>query len=407
MAVANQSAQYRWYMTSVACFVIPGGIQSVLFPWLILVQLQESAGRLGIAQTLSMLPGLVIILFAGLVADRVGSRRILIIVHILAAIPVIGLAVLLLLGYLYYPVLLIYAFVAGAIGTFSQPARDALLNQVAGNQIQRTVTISLGITFSAQVIGYGLASQADRYGPVLLLLIQAGMLLFGGWAAFKLNAGQERGSVGGKSWQQIKEGLLIVRQSTRMWPAFLLTTAQSIFFAGTFVVTLPLMVRTTYGGSSEDMALVFTAVMAGTIVTTFLLVKLGGIRNQGLALLLALGAGGLVIFSLYFQPPYVLFLFEIFIWGLLGGIVMAMSRTILQEAAPASHRARILSIFSLANMGGMPLGALMMGYSAEYWGVEGAVLLAMTGILVSVLCVGLFTQLRKVGPWAGPDAGQI
>jgi MFS-type transporter involved in bile tolerance (Atg22 family) len=92
---------------------------------------------------------------------------------------------------------------------------------------------------------------------------------------------------------------------------------------------------------------------------------------------------------------------------MLGGIVMAMSRTILQEAAPASHRARILSIFSLANMGGMPLGALIMGFAAEYWGVEGAVLVAMTGILVSVLGVGLFTQLRRIGPWIGSGPGEL
>lgn len=394
-------------MTSVACFVIPGGIQSVLFPWLIVVQLQESAMGLGVAQTMSMLPGLVLILFAGLIADRVGSRRILVTVHVLAALPVFTLAILIVQGYLYYPVLLVYAFVAGAIGAFSQPARDALLSQVAGDQVQRTVTISLGITFAAQIVGYGLASQADVHGPVVLLLIQASLLLSGAWAAFKLTPSPVGERVEGKSWQQIREGLLIVYQSSRMWPAFLLTSAQSVFFAGTFIVTLPLMVRDAYGGTSADMAIVFGSVMIGTIVTTLLLVRLGGIRHQGMALLVALGMGALVLFSLYFKPPYFVFLLAIFLWGMLGGIVMAMSRTILQEAAPASHRARILSIFSLANLGGMPLGALLMGYSAEYWGIQGAVLVAMAGILGAVFCVGLFTELRRVGPWVDPLPGNL
>jgi MFS family permease len=214
----SKSSDYNWYMLAVGGFVIPGGIQTVLFPWLIVVELQESAERLGIAQTASMLPGLVIILFAGLVADRVGSRKILIVVHILAALPVLLLALLIFNGYLFYPVLLIYALLAGTIGSFSQPARDALLNQVAGNQIQRTVTVSLGITFAAQIVGFALASQADRYGAVMLLIVQAMILLFGGWAAFKLNkVPSERMPAGGK-WQQIREGLMIVYHSERMWP---------------------------------------------------------------------------------------------------------------------------------------------------------------------------------------------
>jgi len=57
--------QFFWYMAGVTSFVIPMGIQTILFPWLVAVQLQESADRLGIAQMSTQLPGLFLILFGG------------------------------------------------------------------------------------------------------------------------------------------------------------------------------------------------------------------------------------------------------------------------------------------------------------------------------------------------------
>ena len=48
------------------CFLLgTGGIQSVLFPWLIAVYLQESPTRVGIAQMAGLLPMLFLVLFGG------------------------------------------------------------------------------------------------------------------------------------------------------------------------------------------------------------------------------------------------------------------------------------------------------------------------------------------------------
>ncbi len=49
----------------------------ILFPWLGTVQLNESADRLGIAQMMTQLPGVVLILMGGLLADKIDPRKIL------------------------------------------------------------------------------------------------------------------------------------------------------------------------------------------------------------------------------------------------------------------------------------------------------------------------------------------
>ena len=57
-----------------------------------------------------------------------------------------------------------------------------------------------------------------------------------------------------------------------------------------------------------------------------------------------------------------------------------MGRTLLQEHAPASHRARIMSLYQFGFMGGVPIGAVLTGYMARFLG------LAVTS-LVPVLIV--------------------
>jgi len=77
----------RWYLTSTAFFLVPGGIQQVLFPWLVAVYLLESPMRLGIAQMAGQLPMLFLILWGGLLGDRLDQRRLLIFLHMVMVAP--------------------------------------------------------------------------------------------------------------------------------------------------------------------------------------------------------------------------------------------------------------------------------------------------------------------------------
>ena len=78
---------------------------------------------------------------------------------------------------------------------------------------------------------------------------------------------------------------------------------------------------------------------------------------------------------------------------------MTMSRTIVQEASPPEYLARIMSVFSLALMGGMPLGSLMMGYLIGAWGPLNAALVPVTGVLLSLLVIGLRSDLWRMRPF--------
>ena len=57
------------------------------------------------------------------------------------------------------------------------------------------------------------------------------------------------------------------------------------------------------------------------------------------------------------EIPHYGFLMIVFSWGLASGISIAMSRSIVQDAAPKEKLARVLSIYQLGFMAGAPIGA--------------------------------------------------
>ena len=76
---------------------------------------------------------------------------------------------------------------------------------------------------------------------------------------------------------------------------------------------------------------------------------------------------------------------------------MSMGRTIMQEAASDEFRARIMSVFWLANMGGMPVGALLMGFCTEYLGVLYGFLMAAVGMWGASITVITFGNSDEKG----------
>ena len=78
------------------------------------------------------------------------------------------------------------------------------------------------------------------------------------------------------------------------------------------------------------------------------------------------------------------------------GVGSSMSRTIVQAAAPKSHLARILSVFSMATMIGGPIGSLVIGFLIEDIGILNAVLIPPSALVVVWLGLLIFTDLWKI-----------
>ncbi len=398
-AVPNRPLQ--WYLASTAFFLIPGGIQIVLFPWLVAVFLMESPVRVGLAQMAQQLPMVLLILWGGVIGDRVDQRRLLIGLQSALVIPPLVMAVLVRADLVVYQVLIVWALIGGTFAAFAQPARDALLNRVAGSDIQRVVMLAVGVQFGVQIVGFGIGSTAEWLGAAPVLVMQALIMLIAAVATTRIPklpppAPRARASV----LKEVSEGLAIVWRSETIRPAVLQVAAVGVFFAGSYLVILPLMVRDIYGGSAGGIALVFAANMLGTCTMIVMLMRYGGLERPGRALILGSFVSIAILSLLALELPEWGFYLVVYLWGLCGGISMTMSRSIVQEASPESHRARVMSVYSLGMMGGMPIGSLALGFCVELLGARLAVLVPATGMLCVVILLIFRSRLwhvRRVG----------
>ena len=375
-----------WYLVSSASFVIPLGVGQLLLPWLLAIYLEESATRIGLAQMIAQLPVVVLVLWGGWLGDRMDQRRLLIYLTGIMAIPPLVFAATFYWGSVTYLVVVLYSVIMGCFMAFVQPARDALVNRVAGQRIQQVVTITVGLQWGVQIIGFAIGSTADFVGPTILLLL---ISLFMGAAMMAVKLIPPLEEIENEATDgivsQIKDGLRIAWSNLKIRTAMLQILALAVFFSGAYLVLLPVMIRELYGGGSLGLAGGFGFNLAGTVLATLVLMKTGRIRYPGRALIF--GTLFSCSFLLTLTLPLVdwLFYLILFFWGAGGGLIVIMSRSIVQENAPDTHRARIMSIFSLAMMGGSPIGSLLMGLLIDQVGVHMATLFPVIGMIITAL----------------------
>ncbi len=373
-----------------------------MFAWLVTIVLNESPVMVGVAQLALLFPATLLMLVGGSLADRLGGKRVAVVSQTLAVFPLGTLAIFLLLDQLSFGFMIVYAIAIGSLQAFVTPARDGLLNSVAQGNIQRTVVKVTLIQFLVQMGGFILAGTADAIGGFLIIATQTAIVAGGTLALGRLPHQRETDiRLAAEPWfpalaRSIKNGFATVWSNPSMRMVVIQNVAMGICFMGSYVVTIPLLIRERYDGSSEDLAFVNLVNSAGLVMTILAQLILREIRHKGNALLLAHGIGALflAIASLGFDFPF--FLTCMFLWGACGGVAMSMSRTIMQEEAPNDQRGSVMSFFSFSFMGAGPIGALLWGFIAEYIGPQIALFVACSMMFVIVLCITTLAKRRGV-----------
>ena len=373
---------------------MPHGILEVFFPYLVAIYLAQPAERVGLAQMTMLLPGLGLLLVAGVIADRIDRRRMLVILQVINIVPVSGLLVALWFGQLTYTVILIFALASGTATAFVQPALDAMLNRVSGSDIQRAVTTTVGLMYGMNLVGYLVASRVDQLGVTPILFFYLFIVGIGAWLCTRLPSAPPPSATPRRPpLIEIAEGIRVVLGSKRMLPPALMFAFGGLFLGGPYAVLVPLMLRDLYEGRASDIAFAFIAFIVGGAASTAGLVQTGGVNHPGRALVGGYLISGIALLIWSAHVPYWGFLIAITFWGFGGGICLSMGRTIMQETAPPSHRARAMSVYYLGGMGMAPLGSLATGYLVSATSLLRTSLVCALGTFAFCLLIVLCTSI--------------
>ncbi len=397
------------YLLATSTWFLAFGMQSVTFAWLVTIVLREPAELVGWAQTALLLPGMLLILLAGALADRLGPDRQALWAQLFGALTPWVLILAIQLDALSYPVMILYAVLMGCAQAFVTPARDGLLNHVAENKVQRTVLLTSFFQFGCQILGYAIAAFADDIGAQTVMALQSVFLLVGVFAYWQIRT---RGVVAAlpkpsiSVWHGVMEGAKTIAQSSVMRMVVVQNVAMACFFMGSFIVSFPLVVREVFDGSSGNLGLLNAFNSAGLVLTIVIMLRVGYVRRAGRALIFFQGLGSVVLVASGLVDDFVTFVFLIFCWGLCGGVAMPMSRTLMQELAPSAQRSRVMSFYAFSFMGAGPLGTLFCGYLSEHFGPQMAIQIAGTAMLTVTLTIALTSRLWQTD-FNDPAAAEV
>lgn len=386
---------YPLFLANSAAWFSSFGISQAMVAWLVVGELGAGDEVTGIVQASAMAPSLLLIFIGGQTADHKDPRRMLLVLHLLAALPPLALAFGVYSGLLSVSYLILCSLLLGACTPFGMPAREILLWRIGKANIERAVTGMVMVQFGFQAAGMRLADFASSVGSVPILLVQALLMLVGLPAGARLPKSPPRKPDAGRaSSSEIFAGLGIVWNSELRW-VWVLTLGVGLFFGGSYWTVTPLMLRE-LTGSADGVGGLLSMFQVGTMIGSVALLLRGGVRRKGLAMAGAIMVGACALLVLGRGLSYPGMLAANLVWGLGGAVFLNMGRTLFQLRAPAAERARVLAMNFFGFLATAPLGAMLSGFISGQIGPLHTLSLLGLAMLLLVGTVVLVSPLTRM-----------
>lgn len=397
---ALKSRNYRLYFFGQGISLVGTWMAAVAQQWLLYPTLTNNKSLLGVASAVNAVPTIVLLLFAGVIADRTDRRIGILIQQILYALVTFALFLLVSSGTIQVWHVFMATFLVGAVFAFDMPTRQALMIELVDKKhIASAIALNTGIFNTARVIGPTVAglliarsgiATAFFINGVSFIAVIASVLLMNIPRYIKI---EQSDSV----WRQLKSGALYIREHQHIWTPLLILFLLSLS-TGPLVTFLPVFANDIFRVGEVGFGLLQAAFGFGAVVGSFGFSKLyQTIKDKhrflaGLLIIISLSMAG---FS--YTPLFIFALLAIFLGGWAGATLMTFVRTAVHEHVPNHLRGRLVSYYSLVLIGGTPVGALFGSMGVGTIGIRLTVFLSALffGITTLILTINLDKRYIK------------
>ncbi|RJQ55954.1 MAG: MFS transporter [Actinobacteria bacterium] len=355
---------------------------------LIVFVLNGTAITVGLVNFASTLPVFFLSLPAGVLADHVDRRRLLIWAQVLLLIQALVLGYLTQSGLITVVSLSAIVFAAGLVTSFMFPAWQAMLpDLVPKRNLMNAIALNSAQFQSARFIGPAIASLIlARIGYAEVFYINGLSFLAVIAALAVIRPKQEMRPRGEESVLQILTGGLRYARENTCVAVYLGTVAVVTLFGFFYVYLLPVIAKE-FGVGPDGLGYLMAASGLGALAGALFVARLphearkDRLVKAGLVVLGAL----LLVFAVSPSP----LLSSLLLVGVGGSFMFVTSsaNTAIQSMVPGHIRGRIMALFVLSFMGLMPFSSLLGGFIAEHLGtsvaigISGLALLAHGGLL--------------------------
>ena len=390
------SFNYRTWAAGAIVSNVGTWMQRTAQDWIVLTELtHNNATAVGIVTAFQFAPQLVLLPVTGLAADRIDRRKLLFATQALMGLLALGLGLLTLAGIVRIWHVYFFALLLGCVTAFDSPARQAFVSDLVDERdLPNAVALNATSFHIARLIGpavAGILISAIGSGWVFLINAASFLAVLGSLAILRrADLRPSRALAGAKA--RFADGLRYVRQRPTLQVIFVM-----LFFVCTFGLNFPIFVSTmsvtVFKKGAGEFGLL-TSVMAVGSVTGALLSA--GREDPGVRLLVIAAAGfGTALATAALMPSYWLFAFALVFVGASAQTFTVTANSTVQVSTEPGLRGRVLALFLAIALGGMPVGAPILGWVADTYGPRWAVGVGAAGALVATLVALTFLATRR------------
>ncbi len=366
------SRPFRLLWLNTFSFMIVNGVQRFAFLWLAL----EISDRSIVLGAVSFALGAPILLFslpAGVLIDRLDRRLVLFGSQIFGLVGSLLAAVLIWAGAMSIGLALAFAFVLGAAVAIGQPARQAIVPTIVEpRRLMNAITLTSTSQNLSQLAGPAIGGVSIAiWGIGGSFAVQAVVLAVGLLALIPLHlpAVTTQAATLKRRWlTDLAGGLRFVAETPNIRALMILLVVSALLAGGPWGTLLPKLAKDELGADALGTSMLFATMGVGTLVASLALASIGQLKNAGGWFMFALIIASAMMVGLGLIKVYAIVLGLMFITGISAGCFMNLNQTLIQAHSPHVFMGRVMSIYTLCFMGGMPLGGLLAGFGAEFVG---------------------------------------
>jgi MFS family permease len=408
MFAALRVRNYRLFASGQVVSNVGTWMQRIAQDWLVLELSGYNPVALGIAASLQFLPTLFLTLWAGVLADRVDKRKLLILVQFGMALCALALGLLDVSGIVQLWHVYLLCLVFGVFTAFDPPVRQSFVGEMVGRvHLANAVALNSSTFNLARILGPAIAGVMIIWtGTGWVFLVNAVSTLAVIYGLFRMNPAElHRNAVTTSRRGQLMEGLRYVRGRPDIMAVLVLVFCVSTF-AFTFFTTLAIAAANVFHREADGYGLLSTLLAVGSFAGALLAVRRSTRRKPGLGLLV--GAGfmfGLFEIVVGVMPTYLAFGLALIPCGLAMMTFMNTANSTIQLSTAPEMRGRVMALYMLVFIGGNPVGAPMTGWmAAEFGGRSPFIIGGAIAVLSTVVCGWILArrggiQVRSRLPW--------
>jgi len=386
-----QYHDFRFLITSTFFTSAGNWIQQVTLGWLA-YEYTNSAFLTGAVTGIRALPFLFMGPIAGVITDRMDRKRLLIAVHLLLSLLGLSFALLIYSGNLQTWHIFVFSMLSGAGWASGNPVRQALVpNLVPQKDLMNAIALNSAAFNITRMLGPAVGGiLIVAVGPATNFFIQA--ISFFLVTLIVLPIRIPNNNIIETSKHSFSEDFIegvryVVKEKTTL-ALVLLALVPSIFMMPFTQSLMPVFSKDILKVDANGLGYILSSMGLGAFIGTLILASLGNFTHKGKMLfVIGILAGlSLIVFS---QTKLLIFSMIIIIFqGAFQMIYHSTNNTIIQTITPNSMRGRVMSIYMLDH-GLMPVGALIAGGIAQFYGADIAILIGGT-ITFSLFILGIF-----------------